>query len=413
MTKPGKYEIPCAELCGFGHSGMRGWLYVHTPDEYDDVGQRENMAESAPAGRSRRRAGVEPARRRPREERQAMSATARPRTRTPRTSTTSWASSASTSSRPTTRSSAIQFLFSALICSCIGGLLALVVRWQLAWPDDGRSRSSASWSRSEMLGGQMPPEFYNMLFTMHATIMIFFVIIPILTGAFGNFLIPLMIGARDMAFPKLNMMSLLVHVAGVHHAGQLLRRRAARAAAGWTVLPAARRRCRLHRRRTGPDPLAASACSFVGISSMMGSVNYITTIINMRAPGMTMFRMPMTIWALFITAILQAVRAAGADRRRWSCSSSTGRSARLLPARGLVVNGPPDAGGGQPLLWQHLFWFYPHPAVYIMILPAMGMVSDIICRLRPQAAVRLPPMVYSIAGIAGLGFIVWGHHMFQ
>ena len=146
---------------------------------------------------------------------------------------------------------------------------------------------------------------------------------------------------------------------------------------------------------------------------MMGSVNYMTTIIQMRAPGMTMFRMPLTIWSMFITAILQAfalpvLTAAGfmqlADR-----TIGTGF---FLP-EGLVVNNSvAAAGGGQPLLWQHLFWFYSHPAVYIMILPAMGMVSDIIACFARKPVFGYKPMVYSISAIAGLGFIVWGHHMF-
>ena len=157
-------------------------------------------------------------------------------------------------------------------------------------------------------GGQMSPEFYTMLFTMHATVMIFFVIIPILAGAFGNFLIPLMIGADDMAFPTLNMLSYwFMWPAFILHRLQLLRRRRMAPAAGWTSLSAAvgdrsgRARQRHRRRRCG-----CSGVTFVGISSMMGSVNYMTTIIQMRAPGMTMFRLPMTIWAMFITAILQA-----------------------------------------------------------------------------------------------------------
>jgi len=153
--------------------------------------------------------------------------------------------------------------------------------------------------------------------------------------------------------------------------------------------------------------------TFVGISSMMGSVNYMTTIIQMRAPGMTMFRLPLTIWAMFITAILQAfalpVLTAGSFMLILDRTLGTGF---FLP-EGLVVNNNVAAsGGGQPLLWQHLFWFYSHPAVYIMILPAMGMVSDIIACFARKPIFGYKPMVYSISAIAGLGFIVWGHHMF-
>ena len=148
---------------------------------------------------------------------------------------------------------------------------------------------------------------------------------------------------------------------------------------------------------------------------MMGSVNYITTIINMRAPGMTLFRMPMTIWAMFITAILQAMALPVLTVALiLQLLDKTINTTFFLPPGGLAFgNWHTGPGGGQPLLWQHLFWFYSHPAVYIMILPAMGMVSDIIATFARKPLFGYQPMVYSIAGIAGLGFIVWGHHMFQ
>ena len=146
---------------------------------------------------------------------------------------------------------------------------------------------------------------------------------------------------------------------------------------------------------------------------MMGSVNYMTTIIQMRAPGMTMFRLPMTIWAMFITAMLQAfalpVLTAAGFMQLMDRTLGTGF---FIPDGWTANNSALASGGGQPLLWQHLFWFYSHPAVYIMILPAMGMVSDIIACFARKPLFGYKPMVYSIAGIAGLGFIVWGHHMF-
>jgi len=155
--------------------------------------------------------------------------------------------------------------------------------------------------------------------------------------------------------------------------------------------------------------------TFVGISSMMGSVNYITTIVNMRAPGMTFNRMPLTIWSLLITAILQAFALPVLtvalilqllDKTFNTCFF-------LPPGETIIGNWHTGPGGGQTLLWQHLFWFYSHPAVYIMILPAMGMVSDIICTFSRKPLFGYKPMYLSLAGIAGLGFIVWGHHMFQ
>ena len=296
----------------------------------------------------------------------------------------------------------------------LGGLLAMAIRWQLAWPWKPMPiLSQALWS-SPSLGYQMPPEFYNKLFTMHATIMIFFVIIPLLAGAFGNFLIPLMIGARDMAFPRLNMLSywfmwpafVLITYSFVVEGGS--------AEAGWTSYPIL-----TIARWATPGSLNGQtfwllALLFAGISSLMGSINYITTIVMLRAPGMRMFRMPMTVWAMFITAILQAfalpVLTSALIMQLLDRIVGTNF---FSPVGWTVANAPPVVGGGNPLLFQHLFWFYSHPAVYVMILPAMGMVSDIIATFSRKPLFGYKPMVLAIAGIAGLGFIVWGHHMFQ
>lgn len=304
----------------------------------------------------------------------------------------------------------LQFLITTLLMLMVGGALALGVRWQLAFP----------WERMPILGdlffsaygGQIAPETYTMLVTMHASVMIFLVIIPVLAGAFGNFLIPLQIGADDMAFPTLNMLSYwFMWPAIACFATSFLF--GGGPASGWTSYP-------LLSALPEAAPGSGMAQNFwllgltlVGVSSMMGSVNYMTTIINMRAPGMTLFRMPLTIWSMFITAILQAfalpvLTAAGfmvlADRTLGTCF--------FIPAGIVVNNAAPTVGGGQPLLWQHLFWFYSHPAVYIMLLPAMGMVSDMLACMSRKPVFGYKPMVYSMAAIAGLGFIVWGHHMF-
>lgn len=299
----------------------------------------------------------------------------------------------------------IQFLFSTLVWFLIGGLLALAVRWQLAYP----------WSDMPVLGrllfnsqgGQIAPETYTMLFTMHATVMIFLVIIPILAGAFGNFLIPLMIGAEDMAFPTLNMLSYWFMWPAFIAFGASFFVEGGAGQSGWTVYAP------LSLTMLNGQTLWLIGLTFVGVASMMGSVNYLTTIIQMRAPGMTMFRMPMTIWAMFITAILQAfalpvLTAAGFMQ----LSDRLVGTGFFIPEGWTANNTPHASGGGHPLLWQHLFWFYSHPAVYIMILPAMGMVSDIIACFARKPLFGYKPMVFAIAGIAGLGFIVWGHHMF-
>ncbi|HEY2154960.1 MAG TPA: cbb3-type cytochrome c oxidase subunit I, partial [Isosphaeraceae bacterium] len=190
----------------------------------------------------------------------------------------------------------IQFLFSGLIFFVLGGLLAMAVRWQLAWPWKPipiLSRLIPSFSEH---GYAMPPEWYNKLFTMHGTVMIFFVIIPLLTGAFGNFLIPLMIGARDMAFPKLNMFSYWAMPFAFVAIAQAFLAPGGAPEAGWTAYPTLS-----SSRWSTPGSFDAQtwwllALLFIGISSLMGSINYITTIIMLRAPGMKMFRMPMTVW---------------------------------------------------------------------------------------------------------------------
>lgn len=309
----------------------------------------------------------------------------------------------------------IQFLFTTLLMLMVGGFLALGVRWQLAFPWESMPILGQYFAAQ---GGQISPEFYTMLFTMHATVMIFLVIIPVLAGAFGNFLIPLMIGADDMAFPVLNMLSYWFMWPAIACFGASLFLNEgfgpnAGPAAGWTSYPVLSALA-----QAAPGSGTAQfwwlmGVTLVGVSSMMGSVNYMTTIINMRAPGMTLFRMPLTIWGMFITAILQAfalpvLTAAGfmlmSDRLLGTCF--------FIPAGIVVNNAAATVGGGQPLLWQHLFWFYSHPAVYIMLLPAMGMVSDMLACMCRKPIFGYKPMVYSLAAIAGLGFIVWGHHMF-
>ena len=305
----------------------------------------------------------------------------------------------------------IQFLFSGLIAFWIGGLLALAVRWQLAWPWKPIPVLSGLWAE---YGYRLPPEYYNKLFTMHATVMIFFVIIPLLTGAFGNFLIPLMIGARDMAFPKLNMYSYWFMWPSIILMTYSFFTPGGAAEAGWTSYPTLSTFSWSTPGALDGQSLWLLSLTFAGVSSLMGSINYITTIVMLRAPGMKMFRMPMTIWAMFITALLQAfalpVLTSAVIMQTLDRLIGTNF---FTPANWMVANSGDVVGGGQVLLFQHLFWFYSHPAVYIMILPAMGMVSDILSTFSRKPLFGYKPMVFSVSAIAGLGFIVWGHHMFQ
>ena len=309
----------------------------------------------------------------------------------------------------------IQFMFTGLVFLVLGGLLAMAIRYQLAWPF--QSMPVLGKMLFPHTGGAITPEFYTMLFTMHGTVMIFFVIIPLLTGAFGNFLIPLMIGAPDMAFPKLNMFGYWAMIPAIACVTMAFFAAGGGPAAGWTAYPPLSTI-----ESAAPGSLSAQtwwlmALTWVGVSSMMGAVNYVTTIVKMRAPGMTMMRMPLSIWALLIAALLQLfalpVLTSASILQILDREVGTG----FFTPTNLVVNqmSPELAGaaaGGQPLLWQHLFWFYSHPAVYIMVVPAMGMVSDILSTHARKPVFGYKPMVFSMAAIAGLGFIVWGHHMF-
>lgn len=300
----------------------------------------------------------------------------------------------------------LQYFFTGFLFLFFGGALAMLIRWQLGYP--GKALGfMGSLAPSGMPGGHMLPDYYHMLFTMHATIMIFFAVIPILVGGFGNYLVPLMIGAEDMAFPRLNMASYWTYfVASVVIVASFFTGAGA-AKSGWFAYP----------------PLSAVESTgqtwwiisliILGASSIMGSINFITTVLNLRAPGMSLFRMPMTVWAMFITSVLLllalpsltvAVACLLMDR--------VAGTSFFMPA-GLVINGSTlQRAGGQPLLWQHLFWFFGHPEVYIVIMPAMGIISDIISTFSRRPLFGYKGMVYALWGIAGLGFIVWGHHMF-
>jgi cytochrome c oxidase subunit 1 len=219
---------------------------------------------------------------------------------------------------------------------------------------------------------------------------------------FGNFLIPLKIGAPDMAVPRLNMASFwiavpagLLMIAGFFVEG-------GHAAAGWTSYAPLSESPEYSGVSTGQQIWCVSLI-VLGLSSILGAVNYITTVINMRAPGMGWFRLPLSIWALFITAILVLL----------AMPILSGAIIMLLFDQTLGTHFFRPAEGGQPLLWQHLFWFFGHPEVYILILPAMGMVSDIIANGARKPIFGYRSMVYAIIAIAFLGWIVWGHHMFQ
>jgi cytochrome c oxidase subunit I len=295
----------------------------------------------------------------------------------------------------------IQFLLMSLLFLFIGGALAMVIRWQLGFP--GQTMPAGGMFPETMVqDGVVLPEFYTSLVTMHGTFMVFFAIMPLLVGVFGNYLIPLKIGAPDMAFPRINMASFWVAVpAGILMlAGFFVE--GGHAAAGWTAyapLSANPEYSGVHMGQI----LWCVSLIILGLSSIMGSFNYITTVINMRAPGMNWFRMPLSIWCLFVTAILVLL----------AMPVLSGAIIMLLfdQTIGTTFFLPPK--GGQPLLWQHLFWFFGHPEVYILILPAMGFASDIIANGSRKPIFGYTSMVLAVLAIGVLGWGVWGHHMFM
>jgi cytochrome c oxidase subunit 1 len=305
----------------------------------------------------------------------------------------------------------LQFLVASLAMLLVGGLLAMAVRWQLAWPWTdmpivGRALFGGT-------GGVPSPEGYAALFTMHGTIMIFFVVIPLLTGAFGNYLIPLMIGARDMAFPRLNAFSFWIMAPGIACALASFAVEGGAASSGWTAYPPLSTLLGAAPGSGAGQTLWLWALFFSGLSSLSGAINYVVTIATMRAEGMSMLRLPLTVWGLFVAALLQCLALPVLTAATVLQYSDRLLGTGFFSGGGAWVNGEWIAGaGGTPLLWQHLFWFYSHPAVYVMVVPAMGMVGDILSVHARKPVFGYKPMVWAMAAITGLGVLVWGHHMF-
>ena len=296
-----------------------------------------------------------------------------------------------------------QFLVTSLLFLALGGMLAAMIRWQLGFPGQPLPFNLGAILPDTMApGGIILPEFYNSLVTMHATFMVFFALMPLMAGVFGNLLIPLQIGADDMAFPRINMLSFwITPVAGAIMLASFFVEGGA-AGAGWTSYA----------------PLSTSgewtgvylgqilwlvSLIVLGFSSITGALNYVTTVIAMRAPGMTWFRVPLATWSLFITAWLLLL----------AIPILTGGLILLLLDQTIGTAFFRPEGSGEPLMWQHIFWFFGHPEVYILILPAMGFVSEVIANRSRKPVFGYHSMVVAIVAIAFLGWIVWGHHMFQ
>jgi len=306
----------------------------------------------------------------------------------------------------------IQYLLTAFFMALVGGALAMLIRLQLAWP--GRQ-----WPWLEkvfpegMEAGVMKPEFYLSLITMHGTIMIFFFVSLALVSGFGNYLIPLQVGARDMAFPFLNMLSYWVIVPACALALVSFAVEGGAAASGWTAYPPLSAiKEAVPGSGLGQTLWILSIALFI-VSFTMGGLNYVTTILNLRARGMSLMRMPLVVWCLLISAAigLLAFPPLTAAAIMLLFDRHAG-SSFFLPG-GLYVAGKllPNSGG-TPLLWQHLFWFLGHPEVYVLILPALGMTFDVLAPFTRRPIFGYRVTVYSLLVIALLGMVVWGHHMF-
>ena len=272
----------------------------------------------------------------------------------------------------------IQYLITGFIFLVLAGLLAEVIRTQLMNPS----------------GGFVSNNTYNEVYSIHGSAMVWLVVIPLMTGAFGNFVMPLQIGARDVAFPWLNMISFwMFPVAGLMLFSSFLM---GAPVAGWTEYPP------MSLQGAAGTSMWCAAIFLIGVSSTLTGMNFMVTMLKMRAPGMTFTRMPLFVWAQLATAPLSMV----------ATTALAGALAALFMERQFGVPFFDPTKGGSPLLWQHMFWFYSHPAVYIMILPAFGMISEILPTFARKPIFGYKMIAFSSVTIALAGFMVWAHHMF-
>ncbi len=304
----------------------------------------------------------------------------------------------------------IQYLLTSLVFLLFGFCLMLLMRWQLAFPGRPIPIIGGLLGEANAPGGIMLPEFYNQLGAMHGTIMVFMAIVPLLVGAFGNYVLPLQIGAPDMAFPKLNMASYWVYASGgvVMMASFFLPGGAANS--GWTSYAP------LSITATIGQTFWLIGMVFLITSSLLGSVNFIVTTIQLRAKGLSFMRFPFFVWAQLVTSFLLLLAFPPLEAAGFMQLMDRVMDTSFFMPEGLVVSGELQdqyAGGGSPLLWQHLFWFLAHPEVYVLILPALGIVSEVIANNIRKPLWGYKAMVYSAIFLGAMSFIVWAHHMFM
>jgi cytochrome c oxidase subunit 1 len=302
----------------------------------------------------------------------------------------------------------IQYAITGLLFLLFGFGLMMLMRWQLAYPGEALPLLGSLLGEARMPAGIMLPEFYNQLGAMHGTIMVFLGVVPLAVGGFGNFVLPLQIGAPDMAFPRINMASYWCYfVGGVVMLASFFAPGGA-AQSGWTSYA----------------PLADIAdigqsfwllgMVFLITSSLLGSINFIVTTIQLRAPGLGFFRLPFFVWAEFVTSFLLLLAFPPLEAAAFLQLMDRHAGTSFFMPSGLVVSGQvvQAAGGGNPLLWQHLFWFLAHPEVYVLILPALGIVAEIVASNTRRPLFGYRSMVYSVIFVGFMSFIVWAHHMF-